>query len=294
MPRYLPRYGMAPEWSRATRPLVIVFTAIAFLVTYIFKADVDAQGGAYATGVLVLMTSAAVAVTISVKRAAGKGKGHLTTFGFGLISLVFCYTTVVNVFERPDGVKIAAFFIGAIVLVSFFSRLSRTTELRATHIELDDAAQRFIDEAAAFGEIQVIASHPDARDEAEYRTKMLAAREHNKIPADEPLLFLEIYIRDHSDFTGVLKVRGIEVSGYKVLRADGVAIPNAIAAILLHLRDRTDKRPHAYFSWTEGSPFVFAVKYLLLGQGDVAPVTHEVLRKAEPNPELRPEIHVAF
>jgi hypothetical protein len=289
VPRYLPRYGMAPEWSRATRPLVFVFTLIAFAVTIIFKADVEAQGGAYATGVLVLMTSAAVAVMLSVKRLPG---GQKAFYGFGLIMLVFAYTTVVNIIERPDGVKIAAFFIGTIVVVSMISRVSRTTELRAEQIQLDDAAQKFIDEASEHGELRIIANHPDARDVEEYRQAAAEAREHHTIAPGEPLIFLEVYVKDASEFSGQIRVSGIEVEGYRVLRAEGVAIPNAIAALLLYLRDRTGKRPHVYFDWTEGNPFLFLIKYLLLGQGDVAPVTHEVLRVAERDPAKRPAIHV--
>jgi hypothetical protein len=291
VPRYLPRYGMAPEWTRAVRPLVILFTVIAFAVTLIFKADVEAQAGAYATGVLVLMTSAAVAVTLSVKRMP---RARKATIGFGIITAIFAFTTVVNIIERPDGVKIAAFFIGAIVLVSLISRVSRTTELRTDRIEFDDDAQRFILEAAQYGELRIIANHPDNRDEAEYRDTLIVARAHHDIPRDWPLLILEIYVRDASDFTGTMKVCGVEVGGYRVLRADSVAIPNAIAALMLHLQQRTKKRAHIYFSWTEGSPFVFLVKYLFLGQGDVAPVTHEVLRVAEPDPDKRPNVHVGF
>src|SRR5215510_6214114 len=109
VPRYLPRYGMAPDWTRATRPLVLVLTAIAFAVTIIFDADVNAQGGAYATGVLVLMSSAAVAVTLSAWREGA------IRFALLAISLVFGYTLITNIIERPEGIKIASFFIAAIV-----------------------------------------------------------------------------------------------------------------------------------------------------------------------------------
>src|SRR5262245_565479 len=95
VPRYLPRYGMAPNWTRATRPLVLVYTAIGFAVTIIFDADHNAQGGAYATGVLVLMTSAAVAVTMTTWREG------VIKYAFLAISLVFGYTLITNIIERP-------------------------------------------------------------------------------------------------------------------------------------------------------------------------------------------------
>ena len=69
-------------------------------------------------------------------------------------------------------------------------------------------------------------------------------------------------------------------------------IPNAIAALLLHIRDATGKMPHAYFGWTEGNPITYVLRYLFLGEGDTAPVTREVLRRAISNPLERPRIHV--
>ena len=285
VPRYLPRYGMAPEWTRATRPLVMLFTAITFLITIIFEADVEAQGGAYATGVLVLMTSAAVAVTL----AAWDHRGR--RWLFVAITLVFAYTTVANVIERPDGVKIAAWFIATIIGTSLVSRVLRSTELRVLSVELDATARRFIHEAAA-APIRIIANRPDSGLPEEYESKLREARDSHHLPTDERVLFVEIQPGDVSEFSGVLRVAGVDVSGHHVLRCVSSAVPNAIAALLLYLRDHTGQVPHAYFGWTEGNPVVYVLKFLAFGEGDTAPVTREVLRQAEPVPARRPRIHI--
>ncbi len=285
VPRYLPRYGMAPDWARATRPLVLVYTAIAFAVTIIFDADHNAQGGAYATGVLVLMSSAAIAVTLSVWR-----QGSIR-YVFLLIALVFGYTTVVNIIQRPEGIKIASFFILSIITVSFVSRALRSTELRVEGVELNETARGFIEEARK-GTIRIIANRPDRGDIDEYRLKEKQERWNNHIPADDPVLFFEIRPGDASDFSGVLRVRGVQVGQYRVLRTKSPAVPNAIAAFLLHVRDATGQIPHVYFGWTEGNPLWYVLKFIFFGEGDTAPVTHEILRQAEHDPSRRPAVHV--
>ncbi|WP_424216240.1 amino acid transporter (plasmid) [Streptomyces sp. BI20] len=287
MPRYLPRYGMAPRWARALRPMVIVFTLVAFLVTWIFDADVDAQGGAYATGVLVLITSAAVAVTIAARRAGERG----WTIAFGIISAVFVYTTAVNVAERPDGVKIGACFIGGIMALSLLSRLARVFELRVTDIELDDLARRFIRDTA-HRTIRLIANEPDNRDEGEYREKAAQIRADNDVPPGDDVMFVEVTVLDASEFESGMRVRGEVLHGrYRVLTLESAGIPNALAALLLHIRDETGQRPHIYFEWTEGDPMANFLRFFLFGQGEVAPVTREVVRRAEPDRARRPHVH---
>lgn len=287
MPRYLPRYGMAPHWARAVRPMVIVFTLVAFLVTWIFDADVDAQGGAYATGVLVLISSAAIAVTIAARKAGQRN----WTIGFAVISAVFLYTTVVNVIERPDGVKIGACFIAGIILVSLLSRLMRAFELRVTSVTLDDMAERFVRDIAS-RKIRFIANEPDQRDKAEYRDKIEQIRNDNDVPVQEDFVFVEVTVTDPSEFEAGVTVRGeVLHNRYRVLTLESSSIPNALAALLLHVRDTTGCIPHIYFEWTEGTPFANFLRFFLFGQGEVAPVTREVLREAEPDRDRRPRVH---
>lgn len=285
VPRYLPRYGMAPDWAKSSRPLVVVFTLIAFAVTIIFKADVDAQGGAYATGVLVLMSSAAVAVTLSAWR-----EGPIR-YGFLLIAVVFAYTTVVNIIERPEGIKIASLFILSIIGVSFISRTLRSTELRVDSIELNETAREIIDEVRK-GTIRIIASRPDRGDQDEYRLKEKKERWNNHIPLEDPVVFLEVRLGDVSEFSGRIRVRGVRIGNHRVLRTTSPSIPNAIAAFLLYVRDAAGQIPHAYFGWTEGNPATYVLKFIFFGEGDTAPMTREVLRQAEHDPSRRPAIHV--
>ncbi|MEH2461856.1 amino acid transporter [Nostoc sp.] len=287
VPRYLPRYGMAPNWARAARPLVLVYTAIAFVVTIIFRANVEAQGGAYATGVLVLITSAAFAVTLSAHRHREK-RAKLV---FGIITLLFLYTTIINIIERPEGIRIAGFFIGAIIFTSLVSRVWRSTELRTEQIEFDELASQFLAEESQ-GAIRLIANRLNKGDVLEYFMKEKEVREDNHIPPNDPILFLEIHVSDASEFADVIKVKGVQVGDYRILRAESAAVPNAIAALLLYIRDQTGKIPHAYFGWVEGNPIQYLLRFILFGEGDIAVVTREVLRRAEKNSHRRPGVHV--
>ncbi len=284
VPRYLPPYGMAPDWARANRPLVLVFTLISLVVTQVFNADVNAQGGAYATGVLVLMTSAAVAVTITHWRGRSR-------WLYGSMTAVFLYTTATNIVERPEGIKIASFFIAGIVVLSIVSRAMRSTELRVGSVRFSPKAVEFI-KALEEHPVRIIAHRPDKRTAEEYDRKELQAREDHSLNSGEPVIFLEIMQGDASAFEEDLEIRGVRIGGHRILRATSPAIPNAIAATLLEAQKLTGQIAHAYFGWTEGNPIAYVLRYIFLGEGDTAPVTREVLRRAVRAQEDRPRIHV--
>jgi hypothetical protein len=196
------------------------------------------------------------------------------------------------VVERPDGIKIAACFIAAIVAVSFLSRLRRAFELRVTRTHLDETSQVFVRDCAR-RTIRLVAHASRDRDAEEYADKIRRLRRDHDLPQDPDVIFVEVTVTDPSDFEAELSVRGEVMHGrYRVMRLESSSVANALAALTLHIRDVSGAIPHIYFEWTEGNPVVHFLRFLLFGQGEVAPVTREVLRRAEPDRERRPHVHV--
>lgn len=276
---------MAPEWAQASRPLVLVFMGIAFLVTFAFHADVDAQGGAYATGVLVLITSAATAVTISLRRTRMR-------LVYLFVTAIFVYTTAVNIWERPEGLKISTYFILAIIAVSIVSRAMRSTELRVISVELTDTAAQVLAQSKD-EPVLLIARRPQTETIADLDRVEGIVRKLHGLNSGEKLYFLEVERTDASEFDQCLKIEARTLGTHNVLYAESPVVANSIAALLIHLEEHTGRVPHAYFKWKDGNPIANVFRFIFLGEGDAAPLTHEVLRKAVADPGRRPVVHVS-
>ena len=206
IPRYLPRYGMAPEWVAYQRPLVLVLLVIDIIVTLAFRASVTAQGGAYATGVLVLMLSAAVAVTVSLWKEASRHKPqiYLLSFYFLLVAVMFLYTTITNVIERPDGAIVASIFIFLLLTASGLSRIVRSTEMRVSKITFADSASAEVWQSIQGKKVNLIPVRIDSPEHRKFVSEKV--REHYKV--DGPLAFLFVTLLDNrSDFLSPLSLR---------------------------------------------------------------------------------------
>lgn len=297
VPRYLPRYGMAPEWAAAYRPLVIAFTVINLLVTWCFRADVSSQGGAYATGVLVLMTSAAIGSFVDLRRKPRpvepslQVRRNLMLAAFGLISLVFVYTTAANVIERPDGIIIASIFITCVLSMSIISRVWRSRELRLNEFRFKNESDRMLwTDLCADGGFRVLVPHrPGSRSLTD---KEKEVRRKHRIPAEVPLLFLEVHYGDTSEFhnSPVISVRQ-EEDRFILVARDVASVSHTIAQIAIEL-GKSGAPLDIVFGWSIGNSMQLAVEFVLFGQGDVPNSVFDLLENAIPDPKKRPTVLV--
>ena len=272
LPRYLPRYGMAPDWVAYQRPLVLVLLVIDVLVTLAFRASVTAQGGAYATGVLVLMLSAAFAVTVSLWREASRHQPQkfLLSFYFFLVTVVFVYTTIDNVIERPDGAIIASIFIFLLLTTSGLSRIIRSTEMRISEVTFADAQSAAIWQSIQGKKVNLIPVRVDSPAHRKFVSEKV--REHYKV--DGPLAFLFVTLIDNrSDFRFGLSLRLFREGEDFVIETTGaVALANSIAyiselldpiSIVLGLTHRPLMRQ--------------SLEYLFFGEGETGLLVYSIL-----------------
>lgn len=290
VPRYLPRYGMAPEWAVAIRPLVLLFTGINLLVTWIFNASVSAQGGAYATGVLMLISSACIATVIQRWRDQ---KGHWAvrlSWGYLLVSAVFVYTTGAIIIEKPEGLKIASCFIAAILVSSLISRVWRVKELRFQGFRFKDVTSRFLWESLKDAEFPVLVPHrPGQRGLAE---KEQIIRKDHRLTPDVPIVFVEVDLGDTSDFYQEPLLEVAQEEGRILMKVSRAAsVSHVLTAIALEL-SKVGKPPEIHFGWSDEGTLAAAFGFLLFGQGNVPQKVRELIQKAESNPERRPRVIV--
>jgi hypothetical protein len=210
----------------------------------------------------------------------------------GLVSLIFIYTTLVNIYERPEGLKISCMFIFTMIFTSLISRAFRSTELRITGVQLDAEAQTFVTENT-HKTIRLIACKPRNNSDKDREQAKAELREMYSLAPETPIYFVLVERGDTSDFTEYLQVHGAREGTDRIFRATSAAVPNSIAALLIYLKQSTGCIPHAYFHWTDVNPVMNVMRYIFLGEGDTAPLTHEVLRRAIEDPAQRPVVHVS-
>jgi len=290
VPRYLPRYGMAPEWTTAYRPLVLSFVVINLIVTMAFRADVAAQGGAYATGVLVLMTSACVATFIYLYREAGRLFSNWVKVAyFGGVTLVFIYTTLANIFERPDGVKIASCFIVGVLVIASVSRYRRAYEIRFDGFRFRDPSDEMLWLDMVDSGIPVLVPHrPSNRSLSE---KVREIRVNHRIPETTEIVFVEIERGDTSEFLNRPELRIRQEQDFLIVRVTNAnSISHTIAVIARELSKNCPNGTEVLFGWSEGKPLDLAIGFVLFGEGNVPSLVRELVRDIPVN---RPRIAVS-
>jgi hypothetical protein len=211
----------------------------------------------------------------------------------GLTFVLVLYAGAGWILSGLDGLTIGA--LAALTVVIIATVAIRTRERKITTVVLDHKALEFVQEMSQehLGVVRLLAQKFGSKN---YDKLQQDARRKHSIQKEEGnFIFIEVEPTSGNNVDSLL-VSGHEVEKFKVLRCQSPAVADAIAALLLHLRDENNKNstvPHIYMSWSEVHPLTYAIKYALFGEGETAPLIRERLRLHEPEPSNRPIVHVA-
>ena len=275
IPRYLPRFGMAPRWVSYRRPMVLVLFVIDVVVTLIFRADVEAQGSAYATGVLVLILSAAIAVAIALWREFRENVRRpasllLLSVYFWAVTLLFVYTVIDNAVERPEGVIISSVFVLSILSFSGISRYLRASELRVSEMSFVDQNSAELWTTMVGKKVNLVPY--SAVDTLAMSRKAAGIRRHYSVSG--PLAFIHVNLLDNrSEFVAPLRVQVKKVEeNFRIEVSGAIAIANTIAYVS-ELLDPLS----IFLQLTRQNLMGQSLRYILWGEGEVGLMVYQIL-----------------
>ena len=204
------------------------------------------------------------------------------------ITCIFYYTTAANMIERPDGIKIASWFIIAIVMSSFWSRLQRSSELRFKAFEFADLHSKFLWDSLKHLEFPVLVPHRPGRRGLD--VKEASIRERHRLGSDVPIVFVEAVLGDPSEFQHSPLMEIHEEDGRFILSVQRLRVGGP--------RDRHGRSgtfagrapPEIHFGWSDENPLSAAVGFFLFGEGNVPWRVRDLIRKAEPDVERQPKV----
>jgi hypothetical protein len=293
LPRFLLRFGMTLAWAHRWGLLLILFGLLNLAVTLYFRADVNDQRGAYATGVLVLFTSASCVTVLDRGRRREREEPRRSVparllGGYGLIAVAFAVSTVAVILHSPSGLLISGGFIVILFLTSVISRALRVNELRTIGFEFKDEHSRFLWDSLRLADFPVLVPHRPGRHERDFKDRQI--REHHQLSPEADVVFIEMEVGDPSDFTQDLLIEVFEEANRFVIRTRRcVSVAHAIAAIALEM-SRYSKPPGLHFGWPDMDLMTASWSYFAFGEGNVPWKVRELIQLAEPNPEKRPRV----
>jgi hypothetical protein len=292
LPGYLARYGMQMAWARKIGFITHLSNLTIIVVTVVFKASVSHQQWAYATSVLVLLTAAAAAAFLDVRaRWQGSWLRYFLAAPFLLITLFFVMMTGWLLYAHSwTGLAIAGVMVAIVVGTAFLSRWMRSKELRFEGFDFDpnDAHSQQRWEEVRQPEFQVLVPHrPESMTLLE---KEQDVRRKHRLAGDVPIIFIEAIMGDPSDFFSRPLMEIQNEGNLEVIRVSRCSsVSHVLAAICLEFR-KVGRPPEIYFDWSGESPMTANLHFLLMGQGNVPWMVHELISKTERDPKRQPRI----
>lgn len=282
LPRFLLRFGMELKWASRFGVLFVLFALLNVAITVIFRGSVEAQRGAYATGVLALLANASLLATIY------RWRKSRWTYLTAVVSAVLILALAAVIVAAPSGLVISSFFIATILTTSVISRALRTDELRTIGFDFTDDHSKFLWDSLRLADFPVLVPHRPGLHERE--AKETCIRRDHQLSPDAEIVFLEIAVDDPSNFFQRLRIHVFEERNNFVIKVTQcVSVAHAIAAIALEM-SRNSKPPGLHFGWSELDLLAASWSYLAFGEGNVPWKVRELILAAEPDKQKQPRV----